>query len=100
MNGNFSRLSMNGGGLKAEGWLAWAAGERSATLSITVTQGTTSATKTIQVWSDKSAWDTTIENVVFQEDVVASGQAGGTVTYTDDSTAAVTPWTSAPLRVE
>jgi hypothetical protein len=104
VNGNFSRLQLDGGGtLTIEGWLRWQSDkEEKATLSITVTQGTTSVATTVKVTqdADPETWKATIANVALQEGAVASGQAGGTVTLEDKSTVAVTPWTSTPLRVE
>jgi hypothetical protein len=103
MNGNFTRLKLDGGGtLTIEGWLQWQSAEKEADLAVTVTQGTNCAAKTFKVTQaqDPKDWKTTIANVVFQEGAVASGQAGGTVTLENGSEVAVTPWTSTPLKVE
>jgi hypothetical protein len=104
VNGNFSRLKLDGGGtLTIEGWLRWqSATEKEANLSITVTQGANSVATTVTVTqkAHPKTWTTTVENVVLQEGAVASGQASGTVTLDDNSTVAVPSWTSTPLNVE
>jgi hypothetical protein len=100
MNGNFSRLSLNGNGLKAEGWLRWDdPSEQGATLVVTVTQGTTSATKTINVSAGDDTWSAPLNGSGFVRDAIASGQAGGTVDRSG-STTPITPWTSSPLKVD
>jgi hypothetical protein len=99
MNGNFSRLNLQGDKLGVEGWLTWDAPDDSAVLRITLTQGASSVTSDpIKVSKGDDRWDTTLNSGVFQKGL-AAGQAGATVLFKDGTTAPQN-WNSGPLRVE
>jgi hypothetical protein len=101
MNGNFSRVNLQGGGskIKVEGWLAWDDAETkakaTATLNIAVTQGTVTAVGSGNVEYDDKTWaiDIPLNGSSFSKGT-ASGTAGAVVTPGSS-----TSWVSGPIPV-
>jgi hypothetical protein len=103
MNGNFSRLNLQGGGAKVQvrGWLDWRDGGDSAKLSVTVTQGMVTAISDapLDVTNGDTTWETTASVVnggTFQEGI-AAGQAGAVVKTGPAETSQ--SWNSGPLLI-
>ena len=101
MNGNFTRLNRQDGGqkLEVEGWLVWDQGDTGASLTITVTQGTLSASSSpVTVSPNDDAWKVTVSANGSQfARGVAAGIAGATVQTSGGSSDQ--SWISGPLQV-
>jgi len=101
MNGNFTRLNRQHGGqeLEVEGWLDWEEGDTGATLRITITQGTLTATADPEpVTPDDTTWKVTVTaNGAQFAQGVAAGLAGATVQSSGGNSDQ--SWISGPLQV-
>jgi len=105
MNGNFNLtqgLKNNDETVDTKGWLSWDTGDKSALITITVTQnGYSQAAPSITCQNGRTSWEAPVTCSPPDRWArgAASGSAAAVVTRQDGSTYE-RPWTSPPLTLQ